>query len=156
MTSPNNPEQTPDSAERQTSPEQVTEPLPAAPAPSAPAPASAAPVESAPAAGGSRRKWLISGAVAAGLALFLIGFGAGYITGDQTGNDGGNRHGSSRQMPGPGGDMRPGPGAGFGSGRGGQFDGRGSRGQLPDDQRNSDGDTPTPSTAPTEQPAPSA
>lgn len=97
--------------------EPVTQPVPETQPVQAAQPA--APAQPGPAgAEDVRRKWVIGGAAAAGAALLLVGFGLGYITGDQTGGDGGGRS-HSRDFPGMNGD-------GGGPGRGGPQGGAGT------------------------------
>lgn len=116
MTTPENPDyqaeetvaQTPtDSAEAATAPLGVEAPV-------ATAPVTTAPVAAAGPADDNKKKWLIGGSVAAGVAMLLIGFGLGYMTGDQLGNDGRGDHSYSRDA----GD-RGGPGMWGQDGRGG-------------------------------------
>lgn len=152
MTNPENPEKTesgdgsPDAGstapagEPGAQPTEPTEPIEqSAPAP-APAPAAAG-------GDGNKKKWLIGGAVAAGTAVFLIGFGCGYITGDQVGGTGDRHRGISQDGRDRGGDpMMVGP-------RGGGREYPGQRGQIPNiprpDQQAPTGETQEPAQQPT-------
>ncbi|GAA3968693.1 hypothetical protein [Gordonia caeni] len=107
-----------------------------------------APAAAPAAAGGAgdKKKWLIGGAVAAGAAVFLIGFGCGYITGDQVGGTGDRPRGISQDGRDRGGDpMLVGPRGGSGREYPGQ------RGQTPNipmpDQQAPTGETQQPTTS---------